>query len=137
MKSRRNSISKVLICLPKPLYAPAGVIWQISGDLLKCGYDVDEFQFFHVLTPQLLNNQPYACLVSSELLDLSDSTNTDRAILVRAALLLPKSTFIVWDKMNLWEPTDSSNPTNLEVWNDLETNDITKRLLLKLGHSVN
>lgn len=137
MSDSKISITKVLICLPKPLFAPAGVIWQISGDLLKSGYDVDEFQFFHILTPQLLSNQPYACLVSSELLDLSDSAHTDRAILVRAALFLPNSIFIVWDRMNLWESTDSSNPTNLEVWNGLETNDITKKLLLKLGHSVN
>lgn len=129
---------QILIALPKPLYAPAGLLWQISGDLIRSGFcNVIEVQFFHVLVPLLFSTEPYIVLVSAELLDLGDTTNSDRATLNRASKSFPQSTFIVWDKKQAWEPTDTPNPSNLEVWNDLETNDITKKLLLKLGHSVN
>ncbi len=129
MSDSKISITKVLICLPKPLYAPAGVIWQISGDLLRAGYHVDEFQFFHILVPQLLTNEPYLVLVSSDLLDLSDYTNTDRAAMIRTAMLLPQSSFIIWDKTRLWKPTDTPDPSNLQIWKDQETNSVTQKIL--------
>lgn len=135
--SFKNQITKALICLPKPQWAPAGVIWSISGAILqntKCV--VDEFQYWHIVVPELFNHSPYLLLVSSELLDLNDHMNTDRSILLRAAQAYPESTFIIWDKNRTWESTDTPNPTNLEVWNDLETNDITKKLLAKISHSV-
>lgn len=135
--SNQNHYSKILIALPKPLYAKAGLIWQISGDLIHAGFNVDEVQFFHVLVPMLFSVEPYLVLVSTEIIDLGDVTNSDRATLIRAAKSFPKSMFIVWDKQNIWTPTDNSNPDNLKIWNDFETNEITQKILRLLAHSVN
>jgi hypothetical protein len=129
LRTNRPPISKILIALPKPLFAPAGVIWQISGDLIRAGYDVSEVQFFHLLIPLLFSTEPYLVLVSTEILDLEDTTHVDRATLIRAAQAFPKNISIVWDKKSLWQDTDTLNPTNLLVWKDLETNDVTKKIL--------
>jgi hypothetical protein len=131
-------VSKVFICLPKPQFSPAGVIWSISGAILqhtKC--KLDEYQFWHVVLPQLFNHEPYLLLVSTELLDLDDYTNCDRSILLRAANAFPQSIFIIWDKQGIWGQADSPDPSNLEIWNELETNEVTRKLLIKLGYSVN
>lgn len=130
MIKNKSPISKVLVCLPKPLFAPAGINWSISGAILqntKC--NVDEYQFWHVVVPSLFNHDPYLLLVSSDLLDLNDFMNSDRSILLRASQAFSQSFFIIWDKKKLWEPTDTPNPTNLLVWTDNETDVVTKKIL--------
>ena len=132
--SNSASIKKVFVCLPKPQWAPAGVIWSLSGSILqntKCS--LDEYQYWHVVVPSLFNHDPYLLLVSSELLDLTDYMNTDRSILLRAAQAFPHSLFVIWDKKKMFEPTDTPNPTNLLVWTDIETDMVTKKMLKLLG----
>jgi len=134
MSKAKPPISKVLVCLPKPLWANAGIIWSISGAILqntKCY--LDEYQFWYLVIPSLFNRDPYLLLVSSKLLDLEDVANVDRAILLRAAQAFPTSLFVIWDKEKLWEPTDSPNPANVLVWTDPETGDVTKKILSLLG----
>lgn len=123
----------ILICLPKPTWSPAGIIWSISGSLMKQGYNVCECQYFYLQVPQLFSSERYLALISSDLMDLNDYTNSDRATVIRAAQAFPKNIYIVWDKKQLWEPTDTANPTNLLVWTDSETDEVTKKVLKLLS----
>jgi hypothetical protein len=81
----------------------------------------------------LFSHEAYLFLVSSELLDLNDYMNGDRSVLVRAAQNFSQSLYIIWDKKQLWESTDTPNPANLLVWTDLETDEVTNKTLKLLG----
>ena len=136
MNIAQSQFKKIFVAISKPLFSPAGVIHQTSGDLIRAGYKVDEFQFFHVVLPQLMTNEPYIALISADLLDLNDYMNSDRAAVIQMARLLPKSVFIIWDKAGHWELYEESSPPNILVWTDSETNVVTAKIFKMLGHSV-
>ena len=119
---------KVLLGLPRPIWTPVACHWQITGDLNRKGFTAIEIAFFHTLLPELLTPQLYIAVIHSQLLDLEDSANCDRATLIKLSLLLPKSIFIIWDKNDSWEACETL-PKNLLVWSHTETNDITQNIL--------
>lgn len=136
MSDSQSQFKRIIVAIKKPIFSPAGVIHQTRGDLIRAGFKVDEFQFFHVVLPQLMTNEPYIALIAADLLDLNDYMNSDRAAVIQMARLLPQSIFIIWDKLGRWKVDEESSPPNVLVWTDSETNMVTTKIFKLLRHSM-
>lgn len=129
---RTSKYELIFLALPRVMFAPEAVHWQITTDLRRQGLSVTDGSFFHTLMPELLTRTSYIAVIHSKLLDLDDTANCDRATLVKLAKLLPQSFFVVWDQKGLWKISSAVLPGNLQVWNQRGADELTQSVL-KLG----
>lgn len=134
--TNQKRFERVLLGLPYSVWAPVATHWQVTGNLARLGINAVEIHFFHTLLPEMLSTYPYIAVIHSDLLDLKDTANCDRAILIKIAELLPQSLYVVWNHSLAWEPTETPLPRNLEVWSNVQTSEVTQRILNLLGNLV-
>lgn len=116
---------RVLLGLEKPFWTVVATNWVITSDLRRCGYQATEANFWHVLLPLLIDRKPYTAFISTKLLWLSDSANSDRAAIYSLCRTFPDNKYIIWSHGD-WEY--APHPENLFIWSG-STKEVTLKLI--------
>ncbi len=113
--SFKSLIKKVILGLEKPIWTVVASQWQITSDLRESGFEAIEANYLHTLLPLLIDPVSYACLLRTNLLDLDDKANCDRALIYKLCKTFPQYMYFVWDSNQKWGERSASDPNNLIV----------------------
>ena len=113
--NKLKQIEKVILGLEKPIWTVVASQWQITSDLRKSGFEAIEANYLHTLLPLLIDPVSYTCLLRTNLLDLDDKANCDRALIYKLCKTFPQNMYFVWDSNQKWGERSASDPNNLIV----------------------